>query len=475
MTPRCSGDSAVMKSPASLAPAVWVSCSRPSTSRSIAPWRSKCCAPLGRQRRGSQAICREAKAAAAVLHPNVIAIHSVSNDEALPYLVMSYLRGTSLQKRLDEEGPLTLHEILRIGSQIAAGLAAAHAQGLVHRDIKPANILLEQGVERVAITDFGLARAVDDATITHSGVIAGTPQYMSPEQARGEPVDGRSDLFSLGSVLYSICTGRPPFRAETTHGVMRRITDDEPTPIREINPDIPDWLCAIIGKLMAKKATDRFESAAEVTQLLEECLAHVQQPAAVPLPHIPFSVPTQTAPPANRPTKRYRKGVIAMIAALGFLGMALWLSADAPDISGRWTGEEWGEVALEQKEPGTYQGTYSDTFGKEVGGLELTWSRIERRFKGTWREGKDRFGKIAVRKVGDEIRGAWTTNDASRIQPGNPELADLTWKRTETKSSAATSTAAAPVPHAPALKSPSARLSKRFLFTTEKPEPPQYS
>ena len=159
---------------------------------------------------------REAKAAAAVLHPNVIAIHSVSNDEALPYLVMPYLRGTSLQKRLDEEGPLSLHEILRIGSQIAAGLAAAHAQGLVHRDIKPANILLEQGVERVAITDFGLARAVDDATITHSGVIAGTPQYMSPEQARGEPVDGRSDLFSLGSVLYSICTGRPPFRAETS-------------------------------------------------------------------------------------------------------------------------------------------------------------------------------------------------------------------------------------------------------------------
>ena len=127
---------------------------------------------------------REAKAAAAVLHPNVIAIHSVSNDESLPYLVMPYMRGTSLQKRLDREGPLSLLEILRIGSQIAAGLAAAHAQGLVHRDIKPANILLEDGVERVTITDFGLARAVDDATITHSGVIAGTPQYMSPEQAR---------------------------------------------------------------------------------------------------------------------------------------------------------------------------------------------------------------------------------------------------------------------------------------------------
>ena len=243
---------------------------------------------------------REAKAAAAVLHPNVIAIHSVSNDESLPYLVMPYVRGTSLQKRLDKEGPLSLQEILRIGSQIAAGLAAAHAQGLVHRDIKPANILLEDGVERVTITDFGLARAVDDATITHSGVIAGTPQFMSPEQARGEAVDGRSDLFSLGSVLYAISTGRPPFRAETTYGVMRRITDDEPTSIRELNPEIPSWLCWVIAKLMSKQAADRFASATEVSELLEKCLAHVQQPAAVPLPQSCLSLRESSATFAER-------------------------------------------------------------------------------------------------------------------------------------------------------------------------------
>ena len=141
---------------------------------------------------------REAKAAAAVLHPNVIAIHGVAADQALPYLVMPYNRGMSLQKRIDQDGPLPLQETLRIAEQIAAGLAAAHAQGLVHRDIKPANILLEDGVERLAITDFGLARAVDDATMTRSGVIAGTPQYMSPEQARGDSIDHRSDLFSFG-------------------------------------------------------------------------------------------------------------------------------------------------------------------------------------------------------------------------------------------------------------------------------------
>ena len=144
--------------------------------------------------------------------------------------------------------------------------------------------MLEDGVERVAITDFGLARAVDDATMTRSGVIAGTPQYMSPEQARGEVIDQRSDLFSLGSVMYTMCAGRAPFRAETTFGVLRRITDDEPTRLCEINSEVPDWLARLIERLMAKEVGDRYESAAEVAAVLEECLAHLQQPQAVPLP-----------------------------------------------------------------------------------------------------------------------------------------------------------------------------------------------
>ena len=116
--------------------------------------------------------------------------------------------------------------------------------------------------------------------------VAGTPQYMSPEQAKGESIDHRSDLFSLGSVLYTMCTGRPPFRAETSYGIMRRITDNEPQAIREINPDIPEWLCGIIATLMAKQPQDRFASAGQVANLLEDCLAHVQQPTAVPLPTI---------------------------------------------------------------------------------------------------------------------------------------------------------------------------------------------
>src|SRR5262249_12858393 len=125
-----------------------------------------------------QRFAREARAAASVVHENVVAIHAVADSGTLPYFVMPYLRGASLQKRLDAGGPLGASEILRVSIQIAAGLSAAHAQGLVHRDIKPANILLEDGVERLKITDFGLARAADDASLTRTGVIAGTPQFM---------------------------------------------------------------------------------------------------------------------------------------------------------------------------------------------------------------------------------------------------------------------------------------------------------
>ena len=251
---------------------------------------------------------REARAAAAVVHDNVIAIHSVSTDisdpstnepeyvnsKELPFLVMPYLRGESLQKRLDRCGSLPLKEILRISIQVAEGLAAAHAQGLVHRDIKPSNILLPDDVERVTITDFGLARAADDASLTRTGVIAGTPQYMSPEQAEGRPVSSLTDLFSFGSLIYVMCTGRIPFRAESPVATLRRILDDEPMAIREINPEIPEWLSELVRRLHAKNPDDRPASAAEVAQILKDCLAHLQQPMAKPLPNFNKSTAVRT-------------------------------------------------------------------------------------------------------------------------------------------------------------------------------------
>jgi eukaryotic-like serine/threonine-protein kinase len=227
---------------------------------------------------------REARAAAAVVHEHVVAIHNVESNHEPPFLVMQYIAGESLQGRLNAQGPLELCEILRIAFQTAAGLAAAHAQGLVHRDVKPSNILLENTVDRALLTDFGLARASDDASLTHSGCLPGTPHYMSPEQARGESAGAQSDLFSLGSVIYAMCTGHPPFRAETAYGSLRRITDSEPRSIREQNPEVPDWLEKITFKLLAKKPAERFASAGELAELLEQCLAHVQQPTTAPLP-----------------------------------------------------------------------------------------------------------------------------------------------------------------------------------------------
>ncbi len=195
---------------------------------------------------------REAQAAAAVRDEHVVSIHAVQGAGPIPYLVMEYINGVTLDERIKQRGPVELKENLRIGLQIADGLAAAHKHGLVHRDVKPANILLENGVERVKITDFGLARAVDDASLTQSGVIAGTPMYMSPEQAQGGRVDQRSDLFSLGSIRSAGCTGHAPFRASTAMAVLKRVCEDSPRAIRDINSDIPEWLEAVVARLHAK-------------------------------------------------------------------------------------------------------------------------------------------------------------------------------------------------------------------------------
>ncbi len=227
---------------------------------------------------------REAQAAAAVIHPHVMPIHAIQAQGRLPYLIMPFLDCESLQQRIDRQGPLELIEQLTVGLQIAQALQAAHARGLVHRDVKPANILLEKKGHHTWLADFGLARAVDDASLTRTGVIAGTPQYMSPEQARGDAIDHRTDLFSLGSVLYAMAAGRPPFRAETTFGVLKRICSSTPRRLHEIQPTTPDWLETLIDHLHQKSPKDRLGSAADVAQLLEDCLRHVQQPATYAIP-----------------------------------------------------------------------------------------------------------------------------------------------------------------------------------------------
>jgi serine/threonine protein kinase len=228
--------------------------------------------PLARTR-----FTREAQAAAAVSHPNVVTIHAIAEHEGLPYMVMEYVAGITLAERLNREGVLQPKSILRIGIQCARGLAVAHAQGLIHRDVKPGNLLLESGIDRVKITDFGLANvAAEPWRLTASGVLLGTPAYMSPEQAVGAALDHRSDLFSLGSLLYQMCTGEPPFPGPSVKAILTRVRYDEPRPIRDLNPDIPPPLEAHVSRLMAKNPADRFASANELVRTLGTQLAETQ-------------------------------------------------------------------------------------------------------------------------------------------------------------------------------------------------------
>lgn len=223
----------------------------------------------------------EARSYAKIRHANVVQVFSVEEQQR-PYLVMEFVPGETLHQRIFRTGSLEIMEVLQIGRQIAEGLAATHAMGLIHRDVKPENILLESSFEQhageahVKISDFGLARAADDAGMTQNGNVAGTPMFMSPEQAMGEALDHRSDLFSLGSVLYTMCCGQPPFRGKNTFAVLRRVVENTPQPLQEIAPETPQWLGEIIARLHAKNPEERFASAREVAELLASRLALMQ-------------------------------------------------------------------------------------------------------------------------------------------------------------------------------------------------------
>ena len=221
---------------------------------------------------------REARSVAAINHPNVVAIHNVSVSRERPYIVMNYIDGLSLEKRVRGDGFLELKEAAQVAVQIASGLESAHRQGLIHRDIKPANIILCEGSGQAVLTDFGLARAADEMALTQTGWLAGTPHYMSPEQARGEVVDPRSDLFSLGSVLYFMTTGLEPFRGDRPFAVMQSIGKDAHLPACSVNPDVSPSFSKIIDKLLEKDPNDRFQSTSELHHHLESHLAFLNNP-----------------------------------------------------------------------------------------------------------------------------------------------------------------------------------------------------
>src|SRR5579863_6335403 len=269
-----------------------------------------------------QRFSREARAIAAIADEHLVPIYEVSEHAGLPFFVMEYVPGGSLERRLRTTGPFDALAVVRIGLQVAQALAAAHQQGLVHRDIKPGNILLDRGTERVRLVDFGLVRVSNDVSCTRSGVVTGTPQYMAPEQVRAEICDGQSDLFSLGAVMYALCTGHPPFRADTIYGVMQRIVHDEPRSIREHNPSIPDWLDQFIGRLLSKDRAGRFETANDVVGLLQEYVAHMQRPEAVPAPSRGWA--RRAGSSSSQTSRRKIAGVLVLAVMLLSLCITFW-------------------------------------------------------------------------------------------------------------------------------------------------------
>lgn len=211
-----------------------------------------------------QRFTREARVAAAIQHENVVAIYAVREESGVLYLAMEYVDGGSLQDCLDRSGPLPIPAVIRAALEVASGLAAAHAKNIIHRDIKPANILLDNRTGLVKITDFGLARAADDVSLSTDGSLKGTPLFMAPEQILGQPLGAGSDLFSLGGVLYALCTGHSPFEGGNMITVLRAVCETDPPPLRLNRPEVPEWLEAMVVRLLQKNPADRFQSADEV-------------------------------------------------------------------------------------------------------------------------------------------------------------------------------------------------------------------
>lgn len=232
---------------------------------------------LAQDERASVRMLREARAAAMLQHENIVAIHSVMRSGANWILIQQYVDGQSLQTKLDACGRLTQAELIKLARELAKGLAAAHAQSIVHRDLKPANILLDTQADLARIADFGLAKVITNDGLTREDMTPGTPAYMSPEQASGKPIDHRSDLYSLGVVLFRAATGQLPFDHSDPYALLEKVRQEPPPSVQRLCPELDAWFATLIQRLLEKKPENRPQSAQQILTLLDAQMA----PAAI--------------------------------------------------------------------------------------------------------------------------------------------------------------------------------------------------
>lgn len=290
---------------------------------------------------------REAQAAAGLNHPNVVAVFDTGSDDGVHYIVMEYVEGRTLADVIREEGALPPTRAAEIAATACHALSSAHEKGMVHRDVKPGNVLLTSD-GGVKVADFGIARVVSGEPLTVTGSVMGTASYLSPEQATGSKVDRRSDIYSLGCVLYEMLTGRIPFEGDTPVSIAYKHVEEEPTAPSSVNPAVPSALEAVVKRAMAKSPTDRYQSADEMARDLRHAAAGAapqttvasspeEQTAILPVsPGGPAS--TEPLPITGQARRRwwpFAVGAIAL-ATLG-LGLALTLGDNQPPPTDRGT------------------------------------------------------------------------------------------------------------------------------------------
>jgi TPR repeat protein len=341
---------------------------------------------------------REARTAASIESDHVCPIYQVGVDDGIPFIVMPLLRGETLADRLRREKALPVAEVARLGREIALGLAAAHAAGLVHRDIKPANVWLEEssGPSRVRLLDFGLARGESDGRLTRLGEVLGTPAYLSLEQARGQPVDARSDLFSLGVILYEMTTGKRPFRGNDLLGALSSLAMDTPRPPNSLRPEAPSALSGLVMHLLEKEPAKRPADAAEVAQRL--AVLQDSTPLPVVSGNYVLLMNSGGGPPARGAWGRLAwAAMLGLVLALGG-GLAAFALAhrggdEGPPVE--------GEKAAEKGEKAPPDGEEQRRAAREAGYQAAMRDGRAAAADGKWAEAAGRYAEALTLKEGD--------------------------------------------------------------------------